>query len=56
MKVIGSEGTVALGALPLPRVVAHLETFIAENMETLGEYGLLVSHVAAGTSQLGLKT
>lgn len=36
VKVVGSEGTVALGALPLSGVVTHLQTFVAENVETLG--------------------
>lgn len=56
VKVVGSEGTVALGALPLPGVVTHLQTFVAENVETLGEHRLLVSCVAAGAAQLGLET
>lgn len=56
MKVVGSEGTVALGALPLPGVVTHLQTFVAEHVETLGEHGLLVPRVAAGAAQLGLET
>lgn len=56
VKVVGSEGTVALGALPLSGVVAHLQTFVAEYVETLGEHRLLVSCVAAGAAQLGLET
>lgn len=56
MKVVGSEGTVALGALPLSGVVTHLQTFVAEHVETLGEHRLLVSCVAARTAQLGLET
>lgn len=56
VKVIGSEGTVALGALPLPGVVAHLQTFVAEDVETLGENRLLVSRVAAWAAQLRLQT
>lgn len=56
VKVIGSEGTVALGALPLSGVVTHLQTFVTENVETLGEDRLLVSRVAAGAAQLRLKT
>lgn len=50
VKVIGSKRTVALGALSLSGVVTHLQTFVAENMETLGENGLLVSRVAAGAT------
>lgn len=56
MKVVGSEGTVALGALPLPGVVTHLQTFVAEHVETLGEHRLFVSCVAAGAAKLGLVT
>lgn len=56
MKVVGSEGTVALGALPLSSVVTHLQTFVTEYVETLGEHRLLVPCVAAGTAQLGLET
>lgn len=56
VKVVGSEGAVALGALPLAGVVAHLEAFVAEHVEALGEHRLLVSHVAAWAAQLGLET
>lgn len=56
MKVVRSEGAVALGALPLAGVVAHLEAFVAEHVEALGEHRLLVSHVAARAAQLGLET
>lgn len=56
MEVVGSERTVALGALPLSGVVTHLQTFVAENVETLGEHRLLVSGVTTGATQLGLKT
>lgn len=56
MEVVGAEGTVALGALPLSGVVTHLETFVAEHVEALGEHRLLVSGVAAGAAQFGLQT
>lgn len=56
MEVVGAEGTVALGALPLSGVVTHLETLVAEHVEALGEHRLLVSGVAAGAAQLGLQT
>lgn len=56
VEVVGAEGTVALGALPLSGVVAHLQTLVAEDVETLGEHRLLVSRVAAGAAQLGLRT
>lgn len=54
VEVVGAEGTVALGALPLAGVVAHLEALVAEDVEALGEHRLLVPHVAAGAAQLGL--
>lgn len=56
VEVVGAKGTVALGALPLSGVVTHLETLVAEHVETLGEHRLLVSGVAAGAAQLGLQT
>lgn len=55
VEVVGSKRAVALGALPLSGVVTHLQTFVAENVETLGEHRLLVPRVTAGASQLGLK-
>ena len=54
MEIVSSEGAVALGALPLPGVVARLQTLVAKNVETLGENRLLVSRVAARTAQLSL--
>lgn len=56
VEVVGAEGTVALGALPLSGVVTHLETFVAEHVEALGEHRFLVSGVAAGAAKLGLHT
>lgn len=56
VEVVGSESAVALRALPLSGVVTHLQTFVAEDVETLGEHRLLVSCVAAGAAQLGLRT
>lgn len=56
VEVVGAEGTVALGALPLSGVVTHLETFVAEHVEALGEHRFLVPGVAAGAAQLGLRT
>lgn len=55
VEVVGAECAVALGALPLPRIVAHLQTLVAEDVETLGEDGLLVPRVAAGAAQFGLR-
>lgn len=56
VEVVGAEGAVALGAFPLSGVVTHLETFVAEHVETLGEHSLLVPGVAARAAQLGLQT
>lgn len=55
VEVVGTEGTVALGALPLSGVVARLQTLVAEHVEALGEHCLLVAGVAARTTQLRLK-
>lgn len=54
VEVVGPEGTVTFGALPLSGVVARLQTLVAENVETLGEHRLLVAGVAARTTQLRL--
>lgn len=55
MEVVGPEGTVTFGALPLSGVVARLQTLVAEHVEALGEHCLLVAGVAARTTQLRLK-
>lgn len=49
MEVIGSEGCVALGAFPLPGVVASLDALEAEDMKALGQHSVLHSGVAART-------
>lgn len=54
VEVIGSESSVAFGALPLPSVVTGLQAFVAEDVETLGEDGLLVSGVTTGTPKFSL--
>lgn len=51
VEVVGPEASVALGALPLPGVVARLQALVAEHVETLGEHRLLVACVAARTAQ-----
>lgn len=56
VEVVGSKGTVTLGALPLSGVVTHLQAFVAEHVEALGEHRLLIAHVAAGAAQLRLQT
>lgn len=55
MEVVGTEGAVALGTLALARVIARLQTFVAEHVEALGEHRLLVPGVAAWAAQLGLQ-
>lgn len=49
VKVVGSEGGVALGALPLTCVVARLDTLEAEDVEALSQHGILHPRVAAWT-------
>lgn len=48
VEVVCSEGGVALGALPLARVVARLDALEAEDVVTLGQHGVLHPRVAAG--------
>lgn len=49
MEVIGSEGGVALGALPLTRVIACLNALEAEDVEALGQDRILHPRIAART-------
>lgn len=49
VEVVGSEGGVAFGALPLARVVARLDALEAEDVEALGQYSVLHPGVAAWT-------
>lgn len=49
VEVVGSESGVALGALPLTRVVPRLDALEAENVEALGQHRVLHPRVAAGT-------
>lgn len=49
MEVIGSEGGVAFGALPLACVVARLNALKAEDVEALGQHSVLHPGVAAWT-------
>lgn len=51
VEVVGAEGGVALGALPLARVVARLYTLEAEDVETLGQDGVLYPGVTARAGQ-----
>lgn len=54
MEVVGAEGGVALGALPLARVVARLYTLEAEDVETLGQDSVLYPGVTARARQTRL--
>ena len=55
VKVIGTEGLVALGALPLARLVPRLQAVVAEDVEALVQHGVLPLRLAAGTGQLFLQ-
>ena len=55
VEVVGPEGGVALGALPLPGVVAALDALEAEDVEALGQHRVLLAGVAAGAGQPGLR-
>ena len=54
MIVVCSECCVTLGALALTRLVASLEAFEAEHMETFGQHGIFLLHLARRTCQLFL--
>lgn len=51
VEVVGAEGRVALGALPLAGLVAAAHTLEAEHVEALGEHGILLAGVTAGAGQ-----
>ncbi len=50
VEVVCTECSIAFGALPLTSVVASLQAFIAEDVETLGEDSLLISGITTGTT------
>ena len=54
VEVVGAEGRVALGALPLPGVVARLDALEAEDVEALGQDGVLHPRVATRAGQTSL--
>lgn len=56
VEVIGPEGGVALGALPLARVVSRFHALEAEDVEALGQHGVLHSRVTARAGQTRLGT
>jgi len=51
MEIIGTKRGVTLGTFALTGVIACLHTLKAENMKTLGQYGVLFTHVATWTGQ-----
>lgn len=55
MEIIGTKSSITLGTFALASVVACLHTLEAENMEALGKYCILFTHVTAGTGQSCLK-
>lgn len=55
MEIIGTKRGVTLGTFALTGVIACLHTLKAENMKTLGQYGVLFTHVATWTGQACLK-
>lgn len=55
VEIVGTEGGVALRALPLACIVTRLHTLEAEDMEALCQHGILYTRVAARTRQTGLQ-
>ena len=49
MVVVCTERSVALGTLALSRLIARLETLETEDVETLGEYRVLLLNLARRT-------
>lgn len=52
MVVVRPEGGIALGALAIARLVARLQAVEAEDVETLGQDGVLLVCLAGWTGQL----
>lgn len=55
MEVVGTKGSIALGALTLPGVIACFHTLKTEDMKTLCEHSILFAHVTAWAGQAGLQ-
>jgi hypothetical protein len=51
MEVVGTEGCVALRALPLAGLIAAPHTLKAEHMEALRKDRILLAGITAGASQ-----
>lgn len=55
MEVIGTKGSIALGALALSGVIACFHTLKAEDVKALGEDGILLAHVTAWAGEACLE-
>lgn len=55
MEVIGPKGSIALGALTLPGVIARFHTLKTEDMKALRKHSILFAHVTARAGQAGLQ-
>lgn len=56
MEVIGSKSSIALRTFPLSCVIACLQAFVTEDMETLCKHSLLIPGITTGATQLSLRT
>lgn len=54
MEVVGTKGSIALGALTLPGVIACFHTLKTEDMKALCEHSILFAHVTTRAGQAGL--
>lgn len=55
MEVVGTKGSITLGALTLPGVIACFHTLKTEDMKALCEHSILFAHVTAWAGQAGLQ-
>lgn len=51
MIIVGAKGAVTFGTFALPRVVSGAQAVVAENVEALGEHGILALHFARWTRE-----
>ena len=54
MEVVGSKGSVTLGALPLPRLVPRPDALGTKDVEALGQNRVFLTGAATGAVQFGL--
>lgn len=55
MKIVPAKSSVTLWTLPLSCLVSGFDAIHTEHMEAFGKHGILVVHIATGTSKLRLK-